>query len=117
MPSIRGPRTKQEIHVSGETASGERLTGAAVIVRNDAELLTTVVDGELIGMSVEQGACYGLNAVGTRIWELLAEARSIASLCEQLTAEYVVAPEDCLRDVLALAENMRAEGLVTVSAA
>jgi hypothetical protein len=58
------------------------------LIRNDDELLTTVVDGELIGMSVEQGACYGLNGVGTRIWELLAEPRSIDSLCEQLVQEY-----------------------------
>lgn len=102
--------------MSSKVSSGERLTGAAVLVRNDAELLTTVVDGELIGMSVEQGACYGLNAVGTRIWELLAEPRSIDSLCDQLTSEYDVEAGDCLSDVLDLAENLRAEGLVTVSA-
>jgi hypothetical protein len=93
------------------------LTGSDVVVRNDAELLTTVVDGELIGMSVEQGACYGLNGVGTRIWELLAEPRSIASLCEQLTGEYEVDAHQCLGEVLALVEELRAEGLVKVGAA
>lgn len=103
--------------MSTKIPSDERLTGATVLVRNDAELLTTVVDGELIGMSVEQGACYGLNAVGTRIWELLAEPRSIDSLCDQLISEYEVEAGDCLNDVLELAENLRAEGLVTVSAA
>lgn len=103
--------------MSVKIPSGERLTGTTVLVRNDAELLTTVVDGELIGMSVEQGACYGLNAVGTRIWELLAEPRSIDSLCDQLISEYEVEPSDCLNDVLELAENLRAEGLVTASAA
>ena len=94
-----------------------RLAGPDVLVRNDAELLTTVVDGELIGMSVEQGACYGLNGVGTRIWELLAEPRSIANLCEQLTSEYDVDADQCLREVLDLVEELRAEGLVNVSVA
>lgn len=93
----------------------ERLTGEHVLVRNDRELLTTVVDGELIGMSIEQGACYGLNSVGTRIWELLADPRSIDSLCAQLTEEYDVEAGDCLRDVLGLVEELRAEGLVSVS--
>jgi hypothetical protein len=92
----------------------ERLTGEDVLVRNDRELLTTVVDGELIGMSIEQGACYGLNSVGTRIWELLADPRSIDSLCAQLTEEYDVEAGDCLRDVLGLVEELRAEGLVSV---
>jgi hypothetical protein len=94
-----------------------RLTESDVLTRNDADLLTTVIDGELIGMSVEQGACYGLNGVGTRIWELLAEPRSIASLCEQLAGEYDVDADQCLREVLDLVQELRAEGLVTVSAA
>ena len=97
--------------------SGGPLTRQNVVTRNDAELLTTVVDGELIGMSVEQGACYGLNGVGTRIWDLLAEPRSVASLCEQLTSEYDVDPDNCLREVLELVEELRAEGLVNVSGA
>ena len=97
-------------------ATGAPLTMAAIIVRNDDELLTTVVDGELIGMSVEQGACYGLNVSATRIWELLAKPRSIGDLCEQLTSEYDVDADQCLREVRDLVEQLRAEGLVNVSA-
>ena len=102
--------------MSREIASGEPLTGAAILTCNDDELLTTVVDGELIGMSVEQGACYGLNDVATRIWELLAEPRSVDSLCQQLTSEYDVDAGQCLREVLDLVEDLRAEGLVNVDA-
>ena len=105
-----------DLVVSGTISNGRRLAGSDVLVRNDADLLTTVVDGELIGMSVEQGACYGLNGVGTRIWDLLAEPRSIASLCEQLTDEYDVEADQCMREVLDLVEELRAEGLVNVSA-
>lgn len=103
--------------MSRTISSDRRLSVSDILVRNDAELLTTVVDGELIGMSVEQGACYGLNGVGTRIWELLAEPRSIASLCEQLTNEYDVDADTCLQEVLDLVEELRVEGLVRVSAA
>jgi hypothetical protein len=102
--------------VSRTIANERRLTGADTLIRNDAELLTTVVDGELIGMSVEQGACYGLDGVGTRVWDLLAEPRSIDSLCDELVQEYEVEPSVCLREVLDLLEELRAEGLVTVSA-
>jgi hypothetical protein len=102
--------------VSKTVSSDRRLTGADVLVRNADKLLTTVVDGELIGMSIEQGACYGLNDVATRIWDLLAEPRSIDDLCAQLKTEYEVEASDCLKDVLVLAENLHAEGLVTVSA-
>ena len=101
--------------MSRKVSGDRRLIGSDVLVRNDAELLTTVVDGELIGMSIEQGACYGLNSVGTRVWELLAEPRSIDSLCGQLTDEYDVGNDECLREVLELVEDLRAEGLVKVS--
>ena len=101
--------------MSRTISSHGRLAGSDILVRNDSELLTTVVDGELIGMSVEQGACYGLNGVGTRIWDLLVEPRSIASLCEQLTSEYDVDAAKCLDEVLALVEELQAEGLVNVS--
>lgn len=103
--------------MSQTTSNHARLRQSDVLVRNDAELLTTVVDGELIGMSVEQGACYGLNGVGTRIWELLSEPRSIASLFEHLTSEYEVDAEQCSREVMDWLEELRAEGLVHVSAA
>jgi hypothetical protein len=105
----------QEIAVPRTIANGEPVTGAAILVRNDAELLTTVVDGELIGMSVEQGACYGLNGVATRIWELLAEPRSLDSLCAELTNEYEVDAGQCRREVLNLVRELQAEGLVSVS--
>ncbi len=95
-------------------STGKRLGGADIVVRNEDGLLTTEVDGELIGMSVEQGACYGLNAVGTRIWALIAEPRSIDSLCEQLLAEFDVAEDRCRREVIELIEDLRADRLVTV---
>ena len=103
--------------MSRKLPTGESLTSTAILARNNDDLLTTVVDGELIGMSVEQGACYGLNVVATRIWELLGEPRSIDSLCQQLTDEYDVDAGKCLREVLDLVEELRAEGLVNVSAA
>ena len=97
-------------------ATPDRLSGADVLVRNDEELLTTEVDGELIGMSVEQGTCYGLNGVGTRIWSLLSEPRSVDELCRRLTEEYEVESDRCQREVLELLEELRSEGLVTVQA-
>ncbi len=97
-------------------STGKRLTGADVLVRNSDGLLTTEVDGELMAMSVEQGACYGLNGVGTRIWALIAEPRSIDSLCAQLLGEFDVDEDRCRREVLELLEELRAAGLVTVQA-
>jgi hypothetical protein len=91
------------------------LIATDVLVRNDADLLTTVVDGELIGMSVERGACYGLNGVGTRIWDLLAQPHTIDSLCRELASDYDVEPEQCRREVLPYLQRLHDEGLLGLS--
>lgn len=91
----------------------ETLAGDAVIVRNEG-LLTAEVDGELMAMSVDRGICYGLNAVGTRIWALLAEPRTVDELCAQLLHEYEVEPAQCRQEVVSLLADFRAEGLATV---
>jgi hypothetical protein len=85
------------------------------IVRSGT-LLTAEVDGELIAMSVEHGECYGMNDVGTRIWELLAEPRSVASLCDSLVTEFDVDPALCREQVAAFIDKLRADKLVTVEA-
>jgi hypothetical protein len=89
------------------------LSGDAIVVRNEG-LLSAEVDGELMAMSVERGMCYGLNAVGTRIWALIAEPRSVSDLCAQLRQEFDVEEQECRRDVVDLLEELRAEGLATV---
>jgi hypothetical protein len=91
------------------------LSGTAVVTRNDG-LLTAEVDGELMAMSVEKGICYGLNAVGTRIWALIAEPRTVEELCALLVSEYEVDPAQCRSEVLGLLEDMSAEGLATIQA-
>ena len=90
--------------------------GNAILSREDDDLLTAEVDGELLGMSVEKGTCYGFNAVGTRIWQLLAEPQSLDRLCEQLGQEYDVAEDVCRSQVLELVERLREEGLLKVEA-
>jgi hypothetical protein len=91
------------------------LAGDAMVTRGH-DLLTAEVDGELIAMSVDRGLCYGLNEVGTRIWALIGEPRSIDSLCEQLVREFEVDEALCRAEVIALIEDLRAESLVSVAA-
>ncbi len=89
------------------------LSGDAIVVRNEG-LLSAEVDGDLVAMSVQRGMCYGLNAVGTRIWALIAEPRSVDDLCAQLRQEFDVDEDECRRDVVDLLEELCTEGLATV---
>lgn len=75
-------------------------------------LVEAEVDGELIGLHIDNGVCYGFNATATRVWALLERPLSLAALCERLRSEFEVEPEECAETVLALLRELEAEGLV-----
>lgn len=86
-----------------------------VIVRSDG-LIEAEVDGEVVALSIDQGTCYGLNKVGSRIWTLIATPMKVGDLCTQLVAEYDVDMATCERQVLDLLEELRAEKMIEMRA-
>ena len=86
------------------------------VFRKTADLLESDVDEEIVALDVEKGQCYGLNAVGTRVWKLLDSPMSIQQLCSPLQGEYDVAPEVCQAEVSRLLADLQSEGLVQVQA-
>jgi hypothetical protein len=89
------------------------LSLAAVVVRSDG-IIDAEVDNEIVALKMDSGTCYGLNRVGSRIWQLAAVSIRVADLCAKLETEYKVEPAVCKRQVLDLLEELRAEGLIEV---
>jgi hypothetical protein len=77
-------------------------------------LVETEIDGEVVMMSLERGNCYGLDNSAARIWKLLEAPMSVAKLCEALSSEYAVDPEDCQAEVLTFLEQLRQENLIQI---
>jgi len=63
-------------------------------------------------LNLDTSRYYGLNRVGSRVWELLAQPTTVAELCATLQQEYAVPPEQCEREVLALTQKLLDEKLV-----
>ena len=70
--------------------------------------------GEEIILNLTTGIYFGLDAVGARIWSLLKEPRSVASILETLLAEYDVDSERCKADLLSLLTNLSEAHLIEV---
>lgn len=86
------------------------------VFRKTAELLESDVGEEIVALDVNQGQCYGLNAVGSRVWRLLDTPMSIQDICSTLQDEYEVEPEVCHAEVSRLLADLQSEGLVEVQA-
>lgn len=96
--------------------SASPISRSTVIARTNAAL-EAEVGNEVVMMSAEKNLCYGLNPVGTRVWQLLAEPTEVGEICKRLLAEYDVDDTTCEREVIDLVNKLRSEGLIEVGAA
>lgn len=84
-----------------------------LLARNEAILHAPVDADNAVMLDVASGSYYGLNAVATRIWELLAERpMTIADICARLCEEFEVDEATCEAAVLAFANALVDNGLV-----
>jgi hypothetical protein len=64
---------------------------------------------------MKNSSYYGMNPAGASVWRLLQQQqRSVAELRDAMLNEYEVESDRCERDLLALLEKMRGEGLIKV---
>lgn len=70
------------------------------------------IDGDAVLLNLGTGQYFGLNAVGTRIWQLLAELGKPQAVLEGLLKEFDVPPGQLEADMLALLEELAGHGLI-----
>ncbi len=73
--------------------------------------------GESVLLNLDTGTYFGLDAVGTRLWHLVAEHGSAALVIDALLTEYDVDAPQLQKDVTALIDQLLAKGLLTTDAA
>lgn len=79
-------------------------------------VLSRVLDGEAVLLDTEGGAYFGLNAVGTRAWELIGAAGTTkAALVDALLAEHEVTREVLERDIDDLLVGLEQRKLVRLA--
>jgi hypothetical protein len=92
----------------------QRAIGADTLIRRSEELVASDLEGETVMMSIRSGMYYGLDSIGSRLWQLIEQPRSVSELCDILLKEYDVERAQCERDVIALLNEMHGEGIVDV---
>jgi hypothetical protein len=84
------------------------------IVVATSEQVSCPLGEESAILNLKNSMYYGINPVGTRIWTLLKEPRSVEQLRDTLLNEYQVDAALCERDLLDLLGKMKSEGLIEV---
>lgn len=75
------------------------------------DVIGEVVDGEAVLLDLKSGVYFGLNAVGTRIWELIREHGDEQRVRDQLLQEFDVRAEELDRDLARWLSELERRGL------
>jgi hypothetical protein len=85
-------------------------------VRVNEGVLCQELQGEAVLLHLDSGIYYGLDPVGTRMWQLIAEHERLADVVDAIIAEFDVSDEQCATDLLELVARLEDQGLVTTEA-
>ena len=80
------------------------------------DVLFRELDGEAVLLNLKTGTYFGLDPVGTRMWQLIAEQRSLAGVLDALAGEYDADRGVLEADLLELSRRLCASGLCVVAA-
>lgn len=93
--------------------SGTTITLAHRLRRSD-QVMFQDVGGEAVLLDLASETYFGLNKVGTRIWELLPQHDSLGAIHAVLCDEFDAPRAQIEQDLLMLATQLSQAGLVTV---
>jgi hypothetical protein len=70
------------------------------------------LDGEAVLLNLDSGMYFGLDRIGTRIWQLVEEHGQLDAIVAALGEEYDAGPETLRQDVSDLLSALAARGLI-----
>jgi hypothetical protein len=89
------------------------LCGDSVVVASKEQISCPLGEESAI-LNLKTSIYYGLDGVGTRIWNLIQQPRRIAEVRDLVSQEYEVEASRCQSDLLDLIKQMHAEGLIEI---
>jgi hypothetical protein len=92
---------------------GLELKRMTVVANHDH--VSSDLEGEAVILQMTTGMCYALNAVGTRVWNLIQTPVSALEIRDALLTEYEVEAEVCEKELVTLLDELCARGLIQIT--
>ena len=83
--------------------------------RNEGNFLISQLGQELVLMDTKTGDYLGINAVGTRIWNLLVDSKSLQELVADLICRFEVPEAQCKTEVEQFLSNLEKRKMVSLA--
>ena len=121
LPALRGDLSNAivkkghaPVSVGGSARFVERTPSLDSRVRLNEDVVFQELEGEAVLLNPKTGIYFGLDPVGTRIWNFLQGDALLSNVVAALCDEFDVAEARCAEDVLHLVAEMEKNSLVTI---
>ncbi len=81
-------------------------------VKIGPDILYREIEGEAVVLNPKTGIYYGLDPMGTRIWHLIEQHKSLERVSRSLQQEFNVEENRCRTDLLKFTGDLRKNGLI-----
>ena len=96
--------------INGAYEMNEALFGRLFVAAKDQVFCD--LGGESAILNLQNGTYYGLNPMGSIIWNLIQEPREFGEIRDLILKEYDVEPEICEKDIQKFLNDLSAQGLI-----
>ena len=87
----------------------------STVVAQSPDLVSTSIESQTALMSIVNGAYYGMDRVGSRVWALIEQPRAVSAVVDQLLQEFTVERATCEQHVLTLLQKLAEADLLQVT--
>jgi hypothetical protein len=84
------------------------------VYRNEQKYLISVIGDETVMMDIDKGVYIGMNSVGSNIWNMLSEARSVKDIIFSLTTKYDISTAQCEKETLIYLKQMLDQDMLMI---
>ena len=93
--------------------TSNNLNKNTLLARNP-DLIGADMDGEMVMMSIDKGAYYGINNMGSWIWNLLENEMTVLAIIDSVCDAYEVEAKRAHKDIMEFLNNLLEHGLVII---
>jgi hypothetical protein len=97
-----------------EQAMKKKEISTDTVISQIEEIVASDIDGETVMMSIENGKYYGMDDIGSRIWELIEKPIKVSDLIATLLEKFDVDRETCERDVPKFLNELNEDKILAV---
>ena len=83
-------------------------------VRKTGEQVSVDIKEETVILHLKSGVYFGLDPVGTFIWNFIQEKKAVTEIMEAILEEFDVGPERGKSDIMTFIKELSKEGLIEV---